>query len=122
LTAVAKLDQNSPPRESQLIALNRRFHLGVAELTHNSRLAAMEGRVLDDSERVFHIGIGGLTAEQMEAGHLALIDALREHDVDRTVDLSQRESFDTCQRVLEALVQNRDRRTGRHLSVMTEHT
>ncbi len=122
LASIARPEPAVALNESQRIALNRRFHLAIAELTHNRRLVAMEARVLDDSERVFHIGIGALPQEQMEAGHYSLVDALRRGDVDGAVELSQRESFDTCQRVLQMLVQNRPERPGQLFSITTERT
>lgn len=86
------------------IKRNRLFHLEMAELTGNARLAAMVARVFDDSERLFHLGISGLPTDEMEAVHLRLVDAISRGDAEDAIAICQQEASSTAERVLRALV------------------
>jgi len=90
----------------QLIERNRAFHLTVAKVSGNQRAIIALTRVLDDSERLFHIGIRALPGEQMEQAHLALVEAIAARDVDRAVSICKHEAFDTSERVLQLILRD----------------
>src|SRR5690606_762980 len=69
------------------IAYNKRFHIALASLTGNDRLVAAVGRILDDSERVFYIGIGTLQLPVMEENHLELIASLKSGDTEKGISV-----------------------------------
>jgi hypothetical protein len=63
-------------------------------------VAAVE-RVLDDSERVFHVGIGSLPLSQMGAKHLALVESLRSGNLELGLGVLEDEAYGTRERVLD---------------------
>ncbi|WP_163992117.1 GntR family transcriptional regulator [Rhizobium lusitanum] len=106
LSAIARLPNPVPTEAADLIGLNRAFHLGVAKLTGNHRIVSMLTRILDESERLFNLGIISWPVRHLEETHLELIDALRRRDVDRAVAICLQETQETNQRVIEALLRD----------------
>lgn len=106
LEKVARLPQPRPTDAAELIALNRAFHLAVAQLTNNHRIVAMLAQVLDESERLFNLGIVSWPVEHLEETHLQLVGALRRRDLERASAICLRETQETNQRVLEALMRD----------------
>jgi DNA-binding GntR family transcriptional regulator len=90
---------------SELIAYNRTFHLAVARLTGNAHVVGAVSRSLDESERLFHLGISALPVQDMEESHGAIVDALATKDMEQAVSLCEREAFGTARRVLQQFVQ-----------------
>ncbi len=106
LDSIARLPSPAPTEPGELISLNRVFHLGVAKLTGNHRIVSMLARILDESERLFNLGIVTWPVGHFEETHLALIDALLRRDVDRAVAICLQETQETNQRVIEALMRD----------------
>jgi DNA-binding GntR family transcriptional regulator len=104
LRQVSQLEDAGDLSGPQLIERNRAFHLAVAKLSGNQRAVAALTRVLDDSERLFHIGIRALPRDQMEQGHLSLVEAIQARDVDTAMTICKHEAFDTSERVLQMLL------------------
>ena len=74
---------------------NRRFHVTLAELSGNRRLAAETRRLLDSYERLCLVSLERLKTDQGNtskalADHCQLIDALQARDARRAVQTSQR--------------------------------
>jgi len=91
------------------IQRNERFHLAVAELTGNHRLVGMLRAVLQDSQRVFHLGISELTAAEMAATHRRLVEAIAAGDVETTMRASEEDAYGTSERVITQLVRGPSR-------------
>jgi len=88
----------------ELIQRNRIFHLALARASRNARAEVALTRVLDDSERLFHIGIRALPSDEMAQMHLSLIDAIDHREVETAVTICEHEAFDTSKRVLQQLL------------------
>lgn len=89
---------------SAFLARNAQFHLSLAELAGNGRLAEQIGRLLDEMTRIFHLGLDLRdSAGEMRQEHLALAEALCRRDADRA-ELEVRTQIARSKgRVLEAL-------------------
>lgn len=102
--AVARLLEEPGLTFTQRIERNEEFHLAVAGLTDNDRLVESLRRVLEDSKRIFHLGITGLTVEEMLETHRQLVDAIERGDLATAVHVCDIEAFGTAERVLSRLV------------------
>src|SRR5712692_12069436 len=90
---------------SRFLRANRAFHVAVAEASGNQRLALFVGKLLEDMERILHLGLDLRdSADEMAAEHGELVDALLRGDaaLARRVVTEQLQS--SRKRVLEALV------------------
>ena len=66
-----------PGSAAAFLAANRAFHVAVAELSGNTRLARQVGRLLDESTRMLVLGLRRRDRSgEMAHEHLALIEAL----------------------------------------------
>jgi len=88
----------------ELIERNQDFHIAVAELTGNRRLIDMLRRVVDDSRRIFHLGITALPVEEMIGAHRRLIDAIESKDVVAALVVCEQEAYGTSERVVAQLI------------------
>lgn len=88
----------------EVIARNQAFHRAVAELTENERLVDALRRVMEDSRRIFHLGIPVLPVAEMLETHEAYIRAIESGDADAAVHVCELEAFGTAQRVMEQLM------------------
>lgn len=89
---------------AQRVERNQAFHLEVAGLTDNDRVVDTLRRVLEDSQRIFHLGITGLTIDEMIETHRRLIDAIANGDVEAATHVCEIEAFGTAERVLNQLL------------------
>jgi DNA-binding GntR family transcriptional regulator len=90
----------------ELIRRNQEFHVGVAQVTGSPRIIAAIRRVMDDSTRIFHLGLGTFAEHGMRPDHDLLIDALRSGDVHAAVEVCRREAYDSSERVVSNLMQS----------------
>lgn len=68
--------------QSRFLAQNKAFHLAVARVTGNQRLVAVLERLLDELERLFHLGLDVKDrAQDMVREHEELIAAIRARDI-----------------------------------------
>lgn len=77
---------------ARFLRANNEFHVAVARASGNSRLAEIVERVLDESERLFHLGLMMRNrTEEMGHEHKALVDALLggEPDAARRIAIEQ---------------------------------
>lgn len=83
---------------------NAAFHNAIARLAGNSRLAEALAGLLDELTRIFHLGLDLRdSAEEMQAEHLALAEALLTRDPARAEQIVLEQISRSQQRVLEAL-------------------
>src|SRR3954447_21722471 len=90
---------------ARFLRANREFHVAVAQASGNGRLAAFVGKLLEDMERILHLGLDLRdSAEEMAAEHAELVDALLRGDgaLARRVVTAQLQA--SRKRVLEPLV------------------
>jgi DNA-binding GntR family transcriptional regulator len=98
--------------DEELIRRNLAFHNAVAALSFSGKLVDSVKRVMDDSVRVFHLGLPAFAQHGMQADHDALLDAIVAKDVEGATAIIHREAYDASQRVLESLLRNPDPRTA----------
>jgi DNA-binding GntR family transcriptional regulator len=99
-----------------VINRNQDFHLAVADLTGNIRLVDALRRVLEDSRRIFHLGISALPVPEIIATHKRLVDAIEAGDNETAVRVCDQEAFGTGERVIEALIRGPSA-SGRHVGI-----
>ena len=65
------------------LAINREFHVTIARASRNERLVGMIAQLVDEMERLFHLGLVLRNrSEEMAHEHQALVDALLAGDAD----------------------------------------
>jgi DNA-binding GntR family transcriptional regulator len=118
LSASAEFTYTHRDRLSYTEFLNRNaeFHGVIAAVSGNQRLAESVARLLDESLRVFHLGLDIRdSAEEMRDEHLALTAALLARDPERAAITAQDQIIRSQQRVVEALLGH----TGKDLHLIT---
>lgn len=91
--------------QRRFLAQNKRFHLAVALVTGNRRLTSVLERLLDDMERLFHLGLdvkdrAGLLVEE----HADLVAAIEARAPARAARLTQTQIENARQMVLEGIL------------------
>jgi DNA-binding GntR family transcriptional regulator len=90
---------------ARFLRANRAFHVAVAQASGNQRLAAFVGKLLEDMERILHLGLDLRdSAEEMAAEHGELVDALLKGDGALARKVVTEQLQNSRKRVLEALV------------------
>jgi DNA-binding GntR family transcriptional regulator len=90
--------------QAALIDRNQDFHLAVAMMARNQRLVNALHALMEDSRRVFHLGLGALQVEDMVDAHRRLLDAVAQKDVAAARAVCEEEAFGTSERVVSQLV------------------
>jgi DNA-binding GntR family transcriptional regulator len=90
----------------ELIKRNQEFHVAVAQVTGSPRIVAAIRRILDESTRIFHLGLGTFAEHGMRPDHDRLIDALREGNLQTAMEVCKREAYDSSERVVANLLQS----------------
>jgi DNA-binding GntR family transcriptional regulator len=106
LVELRRLAQHrSNQSRSERMAANRSFHLAVAEASGNPRLTAFIGRLLEDVERLYHLGIDLNAADVARTDHHeALVDALIKGDHHQARDIMAEAVQASRKRIMEALI------------------
>jgi DNA-binding GntR family transcriptional regulator len=87
------------------LAADRAFRLALAELSGNLRLAHLLGQILDQSERVLHLGFKSRDFTQLIISQQKeLVHACELSDVSRIVKLARSQCLFLKKQVLEALL------------------
>ena len=74
-------DEIQPELYSRAVALNREFHVGIAEASGNRRLFELYSTLMDSLTRVIHYEVShGYTSGAWRDEHLAILDTLEHHD------------------------------------------
>jgi DNA-binding GntR family transcriptional regulator len=69
--------------ESTFLRANRQFHVAIADASGNRRLARMLGQLLEETERLFHLGLAVRDrTEEMKHEHEDLLAAVVSGDAD----------------------------------------
>ncbi len=93
-----------PASAAAFLAANRGFHVAVAELSGNTRLARQIGRLLDESTRMLVLGLRRRDRSgEMAHEHLALIEALALGRAEAAASLMQEQVAESRAMVLAAL-------------------
>jgi DNA-binding GntR family transcriptional regulator len=93
-----------PDSAADFLAANRAFHVAVAELSGNGRLARQIGRLLDESTRMLVLGLRRRDRSgEMAHEHLALIEALALGRAEAAAALMQQQVAESRAMVLAAL-------------------
>ena len=88
---------------------NAAFHDSIARLAGNPRLVEVLAGLLAELTRIFHLGLDLRdSAEEMQAEHTALAEALLARDAARARQVMQEQISSSQQRVLEALRRGQD--------------
>jgi DNA-binding GntR family transcriptional regulator len=89
----------------RFLRANRDFHIAVAQASGNQRLAAFVGKLLEDMERILHLGLDLRdSAEEMATEHAELVDALLRGDGALARKVVTEQLQNSRKRVLEAVV------------------
>jgi DNA-binding GntR family transcriptional regulator len=112
----AVCDQGYTPEDAdsarRFLAANRAFHVAIAELSGNQRLARQIGRLLDESARMLVLGLSVRDRSgEMAHEHGALIAALAARDGERASAIMREQVAASRDMVLAAL-------TGPHSSLV----
>jgi len=90
---------------SDRLVLNRAFHMAVAEASGNPTLVGFISKLLEQVERVFHLGLNlGSASESEPDHHAALVDALMKGDHHLARDTMSHSIQESRRRVMEALI------------------
>jgi DNA-binding GntR family transcriptional regulator len=90
----------------ELIQRNQDFHVGMAKVTGSPRLVASARRIMEDSTRIFHLGLATFAEHGMQPGHDHLVEALRNGDLPAAFEACRREAYGTIERVVTNLLQS----------------
>lgn len=92
--------------QARFLAQNKAFHLAVARLAGNQRLVTLLDRLLDDLERLFHLGLDVRDrAQALVAEHVELVDAVTARDPDRAARVVEAQIGNARQMVLEGILE-----------------
>ena len=99
-----------PPSRKSLpawIRYNRDFHIGIARLCGNSRLARAAIGVIEQFDRLTYVGVRGvdkvLGLQRFVAEHAGIIDAMKQRDKRRARALVREHIESSRKRTLEAI-------------------
>lgn len=105
LAELRRLAQPHGSARSNGHVANRSFHLAVAEASGNPRLVAFIGKLLEEVERLYHLGLDFAPAQDDQANyHRALVDALMQGDHHVARDIMSEAVQTSRRRVMEALI------------------
>jgi len=94
-----------PDSYARFLTENRSFHLAVAQVSRNERLTAVLARLLDDLERLFHLGLDVRDrSETLVREHLEIVDAIVARDSQRAGAVMVAQIENARQMVLEAVM------------------
>jgi len=112
LRELSRLTGDSTVDARELIQRNQNFHVAIARIAGGRRAAEALERVMDESARIFHLGLATFSSHGMQPTHDAIVDAIATKDYDRAVDLCREECFGTNERVLAQLIRTRGSALG----------
>ncbi|MCA1841674.1 MAG: GntR family transcriptional regulator [Actinobacteria bacterium] len=91
--------------EAAFLEANRRFHVAVAEKSGNRRLASMIDRLIEENDRILHLGLAlGDRAGQFQHEHQELSEALVSGDGELAAELARSAIAGGERLVMEALL------------------
>jgi DNA-binding GntR family transcriptional regulator len=91
--------------QNRFLATNKRFHLAVARTTGNQRLVGLLDRLLDELDRLFHLGLDVRDrADTLVQEHQDLVAAIEARDPARAAATMERQVENARQMVLEGIL------------------
>lgn len=90
----------------ELIQRNQEFHVRLAEVTGSPRLVTAARRIMEDSTRIFHLGLSTFAEHGMQPEHDELVDSVRRADLPAAVEACRREAYGTSERVVSSLLKS----------------
>ena len=107
--------------EAAYLRANREFHQYVAHCSGNQRLAALVTDLMEQHERIVHLGLA-LQSREHEFLHFHddLVNALIEGDGDRAADLTEKALRGGQQKVMEALLSSVNQLSVSKINLDTE--
>jgi DNA-binding GntR family transcriptional regulator len=97
--------RRAPGSLTERLSVNRAFHMAIAEASGNPTLVGFIGKLLEQVERVFHLGLNlGSAVESEPDHHAALVDALMKGDHHLAHDTMIQAIQSSRRRVMEALI------------------
>jgi DNA-binding GntR family transcriptional regulator len=95
----------APETYSRFLGQNKLFHMALARITGNARLLEIMDRLLDDLERLFHLGLDvGDRSQMLIREHEELVDAIAAHDAERAMRLTEAQIERARQMIIEAIL------------------
>ena len=92
--------------EARYVEYNESFHLSVADLSNNKRVAAVALDLIQQFKRVVRVVVSSFNPEAVRrdcAEHEAIIDAIQAHDADRAFRLAHEHAKAARERLTTAL-------------------
>jgi DNA-binding GntR family transcriptional regulator len=92
--------------QNRFLTVNKQFHLAVARATGNQRVVNLLDRLLDELERLFHLGLDVRDrADVLVQEHRDLIAAINARDPARAAAVMEAQIENARQMVLEGILQ-----------------
>lgn len=101
---LARLDEISL---TEFLAINREYHVTIANLTRNERLTVLMGQLMDEMERLIHLGL----APRIRVGaacksHIELFEAIQSGEGSRAREIAAAEIGKAKQMVIDAIMRD----------------
>ncbi|MGD9922566.1 MAG: GntR family transcriptional regulator [Beijerinckiaceae bacterium] len=101
---LARLDEVSL---TEFLAINREYHVTIANMTRNERLTALMGQLMDEMERLIHLGL----APRIRVGaacksHIELFNAIKDGEGSRAREIAAAEIEKARQMVIDAIMRD----------------
>lgn len=94
-----------PASIDEFLRRNTAFHLTVAQIAGNARMVRVLGEILDQSERLFHLGLElTFRAPEIAHEHTDLVAAILAGDPERAREVSVAQSRSSQRMVMDALL------------------
>ncbi|MDR7420186.1 MAG: GntR family transcriptional regulator [Armatimonadota bacterium] len=91
--------------QNRFLTVNKQFHLAVARITGNQRLVGLLDRLLDELERLFHLGLDVRDrADALVQEHRDLVAAIADRDPGRAAAVMETQVENARQMVLEGIL------------------
>jgi GntR family transcriptional regulator, rspAB operon transcriptional repressor len=89
---------------AEYLKANSIFHGELARASHNNRLESMVTGVLDELQRPLYLGLDvGLDANSATEEHMALVQAIKDRDVDGAQKLQKEQITRAAERMADAM-------------------
>jgi DNA-binding GntR family transcriptional regulator len=102
----ASYNLDDPESHFSFLKTNRTFHLALAEASGNRRIVTALEELLNQMERLFHLGLRLRdSSQEMVQEHHEVVDALENGDIKGVREVITRQIITSRDRILEAILQ-----------------